>query len=258
MGLTMTSTSRPPSSKRDDRRRHLGPARPRRVSSARRTNTPTMRRRYHSLAMPSVNGSHSRAAASAARRWPSASSLGADERAPRAAARGSGAARPRRARCARRADRVRRAARGATATVTTAGVLACLRPNLMNAVSRAASGHARSRRAARRRPGPLVMKPVKNSASGSIALARWAGEAHAGVEGEQGDRDVAARRRREQVAADRAPCCGSTSSPCGGRPRGAAVRRPARRAASGVAVAPMRERRRPVARAGRARRGAGS
>ena len=92
----MTSTSRPPSSNvtivdaidlRRLRRAAPGASR----SSARPTNTPTIRRRYQSLAMASVNGADSSAAAAAAMAIASASSARPDERALRLPRRGSDA-----------------------------------------------------------------------------------------------------------------------------------------------------------------------
>ena len=103
MGATMTSTSRPDSSKltMTEATLRLPSCRPARqlARAPVATNTPTIRRRYQSLAMASVNGSQSSAAAAAAAAAIAASS----RRVPVIAAsarvvRGSGAARRRRAR----------------------------------------------------------------------------------------------------------------------------------------------------------------
>ena len=102
-------------------------------SSARPTKTPAIRRRYQSVAMASVNGSHS--VGRGGRR-------GGDRVRVEAASR-PGAVPPRRARigCGPTAPSAMRASATRSpshsrraATVTTAGVLACLRPNLRYAV----------------------------------------------------------------------------------------------------------------------------
>ena len=102
-------------------------------ASARPTNTPTIRRRYQSLATASVNGSQSsRAAAAAAAMAASSSARARDRGLRRAVTRiGCGPAAPS---AIRAPVTVSPSIVACTATVTTAGVLAALRPNLTNAV----------------------------------------------------------------------------------------------------------------------------
>ena len=105
--------------------------------------------------------------------------------------------------------------------MTTAGVLACLRPNLTKAVEsdRVATAISTSSSSS---ASWFVMKPGEEVGQRHDPLARRAGKRQLGVEGQQGDGDVAARWRREQVAADRSHV---PDRPAGRAPRGGAEHR---------------------------------